>query len=98
MERLADEPFALLGINSDADREALTETLETEPITWRSWWDDGSVDGPIHTQWQVVLRPNIHVLDADGVIRFKDVTGDDLDAAVDMLLKQAAGAEEARED
>jgi hypothetical protein len=88
--RLADQPFALLGVNSDGDRDALKETLKTEPITWRSWWD-GSVDGPIHAQWQVTLRPGIHVLDVDGVIRYKDVTVDELDAAVDALLQEAAG-------
>jgi hypothetical protein len=90
VSRLADQPFALLGVNSDEDRDALKETLKTEAITWRSWWD-GGVDGPIHTQWQVTLRPGIHVLDVNGVIRFKDVTGDELDAAVDELLKKAAG-------
>ena len=97
MARLADEPFALLGINSDPDREALKETLKTEPITWRSWWDE-TIDGSIHTQWQITLRPSIHVLDAEGVIRFKDLTGDDLDAAVDALLQEAAGSDDAGTD
>lgn len=93
MSRLADQPFALLGVNSDTDRNALKKTLETESITWRSWWD-GGVDGPIHTQWQITLRPGIHVLDVDGVIRFKDVTGNELDAAVDALLQEAARRQE----
>lgn len=95
VSRLENEPFALLGINSDSDREELKGVLETEPITWRSWWD-GSVDGPIHTQWQITLRPGIHVLDGDGVIRFKGVTGEELDAAVDDLLREAAGEANAR--
>ena len=98
MERLADQPFVLLGINSDADRAGLKDVLETEPITWRSWWDEGSVDGPIHTKWQITLRPAIHVLDGEGVIRFKDLTGDDLDAAIDALLQEAANAEESDTD
>jgi hypothetical protein len=97
VSRLADKPFALLGVNSDPDREALQETLETEPITWRSWWD-GGVDGPIHTHWQITLRPGIHVLDVDGVIRFKDVTGEELDNAVDTLLKEAAALEETTDE
>lgn len=93
VSRLAEKPFALLGVNSDPDREALQETLKTEPITWRSWWD-GGVDGPIHTRWQITLRPSIHVLDVDGVIRFKDIPEDELDAAVDALLQEAAGREQ----
>ena len=88
MTRLAAKPFALLGINSDDDREALKKTLEKEQITWRSWWDDGSVNGPIQSKWQVTKRPVIYVLDAKGVIRNKNVTGDDLDHAVDLLLEE----------
>ncbi len=42
VKRLADEPFALLGINSDSDRQELKKVLAKEKITWRSWWDGGS--------------------------------------------------------
>ena len=80
--------FVFLGINSDEDREALKKTLEMEQITWRSWWDQGSPDGPIHTKWDVTARPAIYVLDARGVIRYKDLKGDELDKAVDTLLAE----------
>ena len=75
-------------MNSDADREALKETLIQEQITWRSWWDEGSVNGPIQTEWQVMLRPTIYVLDANGIVRFKNVTEELLDKAVDSLLAE----------
>ena len=88
VKRLEGKPFVLLGINSDSDREQLKETLVTEQITWRSWWDDGSVNGPIQTTWQIPIRPTIYVLDAKGVIRFKDVKDRELDAAVDRLLTE----------
>ncbi len=90
MKRLAGKPFVLLGINSDRDREQLKDTLETENINWKSWWDAGSTDGPIQTKWQVIQRPMIYVLDERGVIRDKDVTHDDLDRAVDSLLEKLA--------
>ena len=90
VERLKDqERFVLLGINSDEDREELKLTLEKEQITWRSWWDAGSPNGPIQKKWDVTLRPAIYVLDARGVIRFKDVKGDELDKAVDSLLAES---------
>jgi hypothetical protein len=91
VKRLEGQPFALLGINSDSDREALKKTLAVEKITWRSWWDQGSPDGPIQTQWQVSSRPTIYVLDGQGVIRFKDVKDDELNAAVDRLLAELRG-------
>ena len=90
MKRLATKPFALLGVNSDQDREALKDTLKKEQITWRSWWDDGSVTGPIQTEWQVAHRPVIYVLDAEGVIRYKNVLGDDLDRIIDTMLDEVA--------
>ena len=86
VKRLEGKRFALLGINSDNDREQLKETLVTEQITWRSWWDDGSVNGPIQTLWQIPIRPTIYVLDAEGVIRFKDLKDRELDEAVNRLL------------
>jgi len=83
---MANEPFALLGINSDQDRDALKEVLEKEEITWRSWWDGGSTNGPIARQWKVQGWPTVYVLDAHGVIRFKNVSGQALDKAVESLL------------
>ena len=77
----------MLGVNSDQNREELKLTLIKEGIVWRSWWDDGRTDGPIHSKWQVAQRPTIYVLDKEGIIRFKDVLEDDLDQAVDSLIK-----------
>jgi hypothetical protein len=92
VKRLADKPFALLGINSDADRAKLKEAMRTENITWRSWWDggnpEGPTDGPIANAWNIGSWPTIYVLDHKGVIRFKDVRGEAMDKAVDQLLKE----------
>ena len=87
---MAKQPFVLLGVNSDKDREELKKTIKKENITWRSWWDDGSTDGPIQTKWQVAQRPTIHLLDAEGVIRHKNVTEDELESTIDGLLKELA--------
>ena len=90
VKRLADKPFVLLGINSDEDREEIQKTIKDESITWRSWWDNGSPEGPIQTQWQVTQRPAIYILDAKGVIRFKNIGAENLDAAIDSLLEEPA--------
>ncbi len=91
VKRLANKPFALLGINSDSDRDELRKTVIEEQITWRSWWDDGSVNGPIQTNWQVTLRPTIYILDANGVIRYKNVEANDLDRTIDTMLDELTG-------
>src|SRR5207247_2477894 len=92
VKRLENKPFALLGINSDRDREALKKTMEEEKITWRSWWDGGSTQGPIATAWNVRGWPTIYVLDHKGVIRFTGVRGEAMDKAVDTLLEELEGA------
>jgi hypothetical protein len=87
VKRLADKPFALLGINSDRDRKELKKTMEKEQITWRSWWNGGTA-GPIAKKWNVHAWPTIFVLDARGVIRYKGVRGEMMDKAVDTLLAE----------
>jgi hypothetical protein len=88
VEKLAGKPFVLLGVNSDADRKELQKILQTEKITWRSWWDQGSIDGPIHKQWNVIVRPTVYLIDPHGVIRYKDVTGRELDEAIEAMMKE----------
>ncbi len=86
VERLKDEPFALVGVNSDDSPETLADALERESITWPSFFDGGSTSGPIATTWGVRGWPTIYVLDHEGIIRFKNVRGERMDAAVDELL------------
>jgi hypothetical protein len=88
VKRLADKPFALLGVNSDQDRDDIKKTMKEEGITWRSWWDGGSTEGPIAKKWNVHGWPTIYVLDQKGVIRFKNVREKSMDRAVDQLLKE----------
>jgi hypothetical protein len=89
VKKLADKPFALIGVNSDTDKEKLRKRMEEEQITWRSFWNGPKgTDGPISKAWNVRGWPTIYVLDHKGVIRFKDVRDKELDAAVDELLKE----------
>jgi hypothetical protein len=89
VKRLEGKPFALLGINSDPDREKLKQLSVKDGVSWRSWFD-GSTEGPIATRWNVSGWPTLYVLDHRGVIRFKDAIGKRLDEAVDQLLEEMA--------
>ena len=89
VKRLENEPFALIGVNSDGDLDALRPRLEEENITWRSFWNGPEgTGGPISTQWNVRGWPTIYVLDHKGVIRYKNVRGDAMDEAIDTLLAE----------
>ena len=87
VERLKDKPFAIIGVNSDTDKNKLKKRLTEEKITWRSFWNGPKgPDGPISTAWNVHGWPTIYVLDHHGVIRFKGVHEKKLDEALDQLL------------
>ncbi|MSR74445.1 MAG: hypothetical protein EXS14_03090 [Planctomycetes bacterium] len=87
VQRLATEPFALIGINTDSDKDVYRKKCIEHGVTWRSSWQ-GSTRGPIPTLWNVSGYPTIFVLDATGKIRAKDVRGKALDAAVEKLLAE----------
>ena len=87
VERLKGRPFALLGVNGDENRDEARRAADREKINWNSWWGGGQA-GSIVTAWNVSAWPTIYVLDAQGVIRYKNVRGKQLDEAVDSLLAE----------
>jgi len=87
VKKFEGKSFVLLGVNSDSDREKLKEVLKKEGITWRSFWDDGKIGGPIAAKWNVQLWPTIYVLDHRGIIRAKQLEGTALEKFVEELLK-----------
>ena len=92
VERLKDQPFALIGVNSDKDKDTLRARMTEENITWRSFWNGPEgTRGPISARWNVTGWPTIYVIDHEGVIRYKNVRGEKMDAAVDELLEKMKG-------
>ena len=89
VKRLENEPFALIGVNSDKDLEKLQDVLKEENITWRSFWNGPEgTGGPISKAWNVSGWPTIYILDAEGKIRYKGARGEAMDTAVDTLLAE----------
>ena len=86
VERLRDKPFALVSISVDEKKETLTEFLAKEQMPWTHWWNGAEVG--IITAWDVRYYPTIYVLDAKGVIRYKDLRDDELEKAVNVLLAE----------
>ena len=89
VKRLKNQPFALIGINSDADKSKLKPRMQEENITWRSFWNGPlGTQGPISTKWNVRGWPTIYILDHEGKIRFKGPRGKAMDDAVNELLAE----------
>jgi hypothetical protein len=93
VKNLAGKPFALVGVNSDRDTDALKPVLEKEKITWRSFWNGPlGTGGPISKAWGVRGWPTLYVIDHKGVIRNKYLgsPGDKvLDDVIEKLVKEA---------
>jgi Thioredoxin-like len=92
VEKYKNEPFAIIGVNSDQDLAALKKVREKENISWRSFWSgpDGT-RGPIPQAWNVRGWPTIYILDAQGVIRYKSVGSSEkeIDHWLEKLIAEA---------
>src|SRR5271156_1881992 len=93
VKKMADKPFALIGVNSDVDLAELKKVLQKEEITWRSFWNGKQgTGGPISTEWNVQAWPTLYVIDHKGMIRHKWLgsPGDEvLDKAIEKLVEEA---------
>lgn len=91
-ERLAAEPFAIVGVNGDTDAAALNEAVATQGITWRSFRDVVKGQRPISDQWGVLGWPTVYLIDHEGIIREKWVDippEEELQPAITALLAEA---------
>ena len=82
--RLKGKPFAMLGVDCEADKDTARQVISREQMTWPNWFDGAQGTGPIATRYHVRSYPTVFVLDAKGVIRSRGVAG--VDAIVDKLL------------
>ncbi|WP_075083984.1 TlpA family protein disulfide reductase [Mariniblastus fucicola] len=88
-KKLSDKPFAIIGVNSDKDRDSIREIVKEKNITWRSFWNGANgTQGPISSAWNVSSWPTIYILDAEGKIRFKNKRGSDMDKALTLLMRE----------
>jgi hypothetical protein len=87
VEKWKDEPFAIVGINSDSKKK-LKEMEADGTTTWRNFTNE-QADGKISDKWGVRGWPTIYVLDHRGVIRHQSLRGDSLESALEALIKEA---------
>lgn len=86
VEKFRGKPFALISVSADDEKKELTDFLAKEPMPWTHWWE--GPDAPLLKQWNVRFFPTIYVIDAKGVIRHKQLRGEELEKAVEKLLAE----------
>jgi thiol-disulfide isomerase/thioredoxin len=87
VERFGDKAV-MLGVNIDDDRVAARKVIASHGIIWRNWSMPGW-DNPVNQRWSINSIPRIYVIDANGVIRYANVSGPYLETAVTTLLTEA---------
>jgi hypothetical protein len=85
--RMEGRPFVLLGINCDENTDLLQQGGFRQQLTWRNLWNGGS-KGPWTDLYGVDHWPTTIVLDAKGVIRYRDLRGPELEQAIASLLRE----------
>ena len=88
VERHKDDPFAIVGVNTDSNAAEYRNKIAQHGVTWRSAWQ-GSTNGPLPTSWGVDSYPTIFVLDAKHVIRAIGARGKELARVVGELVAEA---------
>ena len=71
----------------DADLANLRAILEKNGITWKQA-AQASTRGPLPRRWNVSSWPTIYILDAKGVIRFKNLRDQELEDACVKLIAE----------
>ncbi len=90
VQRMADKPFALIGINNDGTADQVRPRFQKEGITWRNAIEPEQ--DSLASRWNVSGYPNLYLIDAQGVIRYRWLgsPGDEvLDRTIDELVAEA---------
>ena len=90
VERLKGQPFALLGVDCEDNKDTARGVMARERMTWPNWFDGAVGTGPIARRYHIRGYPRVFLLDASGVIRSRgiSISSAGLDDAVDKLLAE----------
>jgi hypothetical protein len=91
VKKFDGKPFALVGVNSDSRDEA-KEVIAREEINWRSFWDGGSMHGPIQSRWNITAWPTTYLIDHKGLIVERVMPDKKTDELIERKVKEAEAA------
>jgi len=86
VKRLEGEPFALLSVSCDEEKQTLTDFLNDTAMPWDHWWV--GMESDFAKTLNISSFPTVFVLDAKGIVRFKNLRGEKLEEAVRSLLAE----------
>jgi thiol-disulfide isomerase/thioredoxin len=88
------QPFCVVGVNLDRDRDAARKIVKERAISWPSW-SALTLDESMG-RWEVDGAPllTVMVLDETGNLRYRGIEGQPLDEAVNLLLREGSKSAE----
>ena len=77
VKEMQDQPFALIGVNSDKDLAKIRQVVQDKELPWRSFQNnpDGAA-AKISTTWAIKGWPTLVILDEEMRIRYRGHSGD----------------------
>jgi peroxiredoxin len=84
LETHKGRPFAIVSVCTDESLEHARKTVAAKQIAWPCLFD--GANGPLAHEWNVLTSPAAYVLDQGGVIRAKNIQGEQLDGKIAELL------------
>ncbi|MBU8920697.1 MAG: redoxin domain-containing protein [Bacteroidales bacterium] len=77
--------FEIIGISMDDNKAKLDEYIKNKSIKWRQIFDGKGWKSELGQKYAVASIPTTLLLDREGVIRYKNLRGDELEKAVKEL-------------
>lgn len=81
--------FEIIGISLDTSESDLRSVLEEQEIPWPQCFDGQGWDSEIAALYRIYGIPATLLLDRDGIIRYRDLRGEELREKVAELLAEA---------
>lgn len=79
--------FSIVAVSGDDDADTVKQHLAKHPLPWTHWFN--GPEGGVLDAWNVQAFPTVYVIDAAGVIRHRNIHGDELNKAIESLVKEA---------
>lgn len=83
-----DKGFEIIGISLDQERDALTNFMKKQGMTWKQYFDGKGWQNKLAVQYGIHSIPATYLLDGEGKIVAKDLRGEALSAQLAKLLKK----------
>jgi peroxiredoxin len=89
LKKYSVRPFSIVAVSGDDDADTVKQHLANHSLPWTHWFN--GPEGGVLDAWNVQAFPTVYLIDAAGVIRHRNIHGDELNKAVEALIKEAEG-------